>query len=756
MMQSSHSTRVHGYCPLCISRCGIVSVVENGRLIAVEPDRDHPTGGTVCLKGRAAPEMVHAPERLRTPLRRTRPKDAADPGWEAISWDEALAATATHLRRIASAHGPEAVAFGVATPSGTAIADSFAWIHRLANAFGSPNMLFATENCNWHRDFGAALTFGSGVGMPDFENTGCLILWGINPAATWPAMARSIIAAKERGARLIAVDPRRAGLASRADQWLSLRPGSDGPLALALAGVMLENGWYNRDFVQRWTNGALLARGDNGRLLAADRFLAWDGRANRAAPHDPRADDAHWSLSGERIVETPAGPISCRPVLDLVRDLCRSWTPERAEAVTGVPAQTIRDTAKLMHSSGPVSWYTWTGTCQHGDATQVSRAIGLLYALTGCWDDIGGNMLFPKPPLRDVSGRELLSVAQQEKTLGRAERPLGPPSRGWITSRDLARSVLNGTPYALRALVSFGGNPLLTKPHIQGHEDALAALDFFMHTDMVLTPTARYADIVLPVASPWEREGLQAGFMIGRDAESLLQLRPRVLPPLAECRSDTRIVFDLAERLGLSQHFFGGNGEAGLSHVVSASGVTPEQLRAAPGGIRVPLEPQARKYERSGFATPSGLIELYSLTLLDAGLPPLPHFAEAEEDGRFPLILTTAKWPQFCHSQHRHIPALTRHMPGPLVEIAPEDARQRGIAAGDLVEIVTNLGRIQARARLNAALKQGVVCSQYGWWPDNVNALVDGEVFDPVSGSNILKSCRCDVRNATPGECDRQ
>lgn len=757
MTAKSTQSRVPGYCPLCISRCGIISVVEAGRLVAVEVDRNHPTGGTVCVKGRAAPELVHAPERLLTPLRRTRPKGDADPGWHPLSWEEALGLVAEGLRRIADRHGPEAVAFGVGTPSGTALADAFPWVHRLANTFGSPNVLFATENCNWHRDFGAALTLGSGIGMPDFENTGCLILWGANPAATWPAMASAALAASRRGARMVVVDPRRTGLASRADQWLGLRPGSDGPLALSLAGVLLAEGGYDREFIARWTNGPLLVRSDTGGLLTtADlgppsavpgRFLAWDPTAGQAVAHDPHAADPRWSLTGTVTVRTASGPLSCRPAFDLVQELCRSWTPERAETVTGIPATSIRATARLLLQSRPVSWYTWTGTCQHADATQTTRAISLLYALTGCWDDTGGNRLFAKPRIRDVTGRDLLACSQRRKTLGLSARPLGPPARGWITSRDLVRAVLHDAPYPVRGLVSFGGNPLLSKPQTEGHEAALAALELFVHTDMVMTPTAQFADIVLPVASPWEREGLQAGFQVGQEAERLLQLRLRVLAPRGECRSDTEIIFDLATRLGLKQQFFDGDTEAGLAEMLADCGVTAAQLRACPGGIRIPLETATRKYQDTGFATPTGLIELYSPALLAIGQSPLPNFAEVRQ-AEAPLLLTSAKWPHFCHSQHRHLPSLRQRMPEPLVEISRKDARSRGLTDNDPVDIVTALGRVRARARITDGVIEGVVCAQYGWWPDNLNEVVDGEAIDPVSGSNALKSCPCEIQKA--------
>lgn len=138
MSEQPVTQRIHGYCALCRSRCGCISVVEEGQLIAVEPDPSHPTGQALCAKGRAAPELVSHPERLLYPMRRTRPKGAPDPGWERISWDEALDLVATNLRHLADAYGPEAVAFSVTTRSGTAISDAGPWVDRLIRTFGSP------------------------------------------------------------------------------------------------------------------------------------------------------------------------------------------------------------------------------------------------------------------------------------------------------------------------------------------------------------------------------------------------------------------------------------------------------------------------------------------------------------------------------------------------------------------------------------------------------------------------------------------
>jgi anaerobic selenocysteine-containing dehydrogenase len=267
--------RVHGYCSLCIARCGTVATVRDGRFTRLEPDPTHPTGEAICAKGRAAPELVYHKDRLKRPLRRTRSKGDSDPGWEEISWDAALDQIAAAMRRIAEQHGPEAVAFSQSSPSTTAIADSAAFVVRLMNAFGTPNMVSALELCGWGRGFatryvfgvGSVATGGAGGAMADIAESGCLILWGYNPSFTRITHATATVAGLKRGMKLIVIDPRNAGLANKADVWLRVRPGTDGALALGLANIMIERGWYDEAFVRTWSNGPLLVRSDTDRLL---------------------------------------------------------------------------------------------------------------------------------------------------------------------------------------------------------------------------------------------------------------------------------------------------------------------------------------------------------------------------------------------------------------------------------------------------------------------------------------------------------
>jgi anaerobic selenocysteine-containing dehydrogenase len=792
MAESRHGVPVPTFCALCISRCGAVATVAAGRLVALEADPSHPTGQALCMKGRAAPEIVEHSDRLLHPVRRTRPKGDPDPGWERITWDEALTTAAARLGELAREHGPESVVFASASPSTSAMSDAIDWLQRLRRAFGSPNFCVSMELCGWGRYLASSYTYGTpvpGAYMPDIEHAGCILFWGYNPSVARLSHATATVAARRRGARLIVVDPRRAGLARQADVWLRVRPGTDGALALALTHVLIERGWYDTGFVRQWTNGTLLVRQDDGRLLrerdltpdgAADRYVVWDEAVGRPAVWDTRRgiDECARApaLFGEMEVATAAGRVRCRPAFQLVADAARRHDPRATESITGVAAADVEAAARLLWESRPVAYYAWSGIEQHSNVTQTVRAIAQLYALTGSLDAPGGNVLFPAVPTNPIDGAELLSEAQRRKALGLVTRPLGPARWEFATSDAIYTAALESQPYPARGLVGFGANLLLAHADSARGRQALASLDFYVHADLFMNPTAELADIVLPVASAFETEALRVGFDVSADAQSLVQLRQPLVAPRGEARSDTRIIFDLALRLGLGEYFWNGDVGAGWRHQLRPSGVTLERLRAEPRGVRVPLRTRHRKFADShdhglrGFPTPTRRIELYSETLLEHGHEPVPEFTEpgmsprARPDlaDRFPLVLTSAKGTWFCESQHRGIAALRRRAPDPQVELHPETARARGIAAGDWVRISTPDGSVRARALLSDALDPGVVCGQHGWWQAcaeldapgydpftadgaNLNLVIRHEPADPVSGSSPLRGYMCDV-----------
>jgi anaerobic selenocysteine-containing dehydrogenase len=707
------------FCPLCVSRCGARADVSDGTLLALHPDPSHPTGSAICLKGKAAPEIVYHPARLLHPLRRTNPKGAPDPGWERITWDEALDAVAARLRKAAAADGPESVGFSTSSPSTSAISDAVDWVQRLIRAYGSPNYCSYMELCGWGRYLAPMYTFGAsvpGVYLPDLENAGCILFWGYNPSVARLAHATSTAAAVRRGAKLVVVDPRKAGLASKADHWLRVRPGTDAALALSLTHVMIENGWYDADFVRDWTNAADLVDGDT--------------------------------------------------VWDLLTSRCAEFPPERAETITGVPADDIVAAARTLWEARPVAFYTWSGLEQHSGATQTIRAINVLYALTGSLDVPGGNVLFEAVPSNPIDGREFLSGARPP-AVGLDRRPLGPARFEFVTGEDFYTAAIEGR---ITTLVGFGGNMVMAHADSRRGREALRSLDFFVQADLFMTPTAELADIVLPVTTPFESEALKIGFEYSQEAQSLVQLRQPLVAPRGEARSDLQIVFDLATRLGLGGHFWDGDIDAAFRHQLAPSGVTLEQLRAHPEGVRVPLTTRYRKYADAGFATPSRKVELYSATLAAHGYEPLPAYEEPlisprsrpDLADRYPLVLSSAKSLFFCETQHRQVAALRKSAPEPQVELHPSAAQARGINAGDWVSLDTPYGSIRARAKLNATLDPQVVFGQHGWWeacdelglpgyppygPDsaNLNLILPQTPSDPISGSSPMRATVCDV-----------
>jgi anaerobic selenocysteine-containing dehydrogenase/ferredoxin-NADP reductase len=779
---------IPGYCTLCRSRCGSLNYVEAGKLVKVAPYPDHPTGGALCAKGRAAPELLGSPDRLGRPLKRTRPRDDGDAGWVEISWDEALDEIAARLSSIRSESGAEAVAFAVTTPSGTPMVDSFEWVERFVRCFGSPNLIYAIEVCGWHKDFAHALTFGRGIGVPDLDEADVVVLWGHNPARTWLAQASRIAAARQRGAQVVVIDPKQDGSGQQADLWLRIRPGADGALAMGAIRHLLVTKSYDLDFVGRWTNAPMLVDLDTGRLLRAREIWAdvsaesyvIANKSGQAQPCDPRQvfaganeADLHASIT----VRDAAGRTRhCRTVFDLLYAAVSSYTVEQVAETTWLAPELIERFNALYEGTPKLAYHAWTGVGQHTNATMTERAIATLYSLTGACDRPGGNLWTVPLPVNPVNEYSLLSESQQLKALGLGDLPLGPPRYGWITARDFCAAVLERKPYPVRALVSFGTNFVVSQADSARNQRALHALDFHVHVDTFMNPTAQGADIVLPANLPWEREALKTGFEITQAAVEHVQLRPRMLAPFESSRADYEIVFALAMRLGLASQFFDGSVESGWNHQLEPLGITVEDLRATQGGIRFRQPFQYEKYgcadssgQIAGFATPTRRVEIYSEALLDLGQPALACFVEPaasplrpDPNDRYPLVLTTAKSGWFVHSSHRQIASLRKKAPDPCVQIGAGLAMARGIQQGDWICVSTPAGNANLRARIDDKLDDRVVIADFGWWQgctsfarsntpavgettSSINAVLSDSDRDPISGSVPLRATLCEI-----------
>ena len=780
---SANSKTVKTYCIMCAVRCPANCEVKDGRLVKVTPDRDHPFGGTFCPKGTAAPELVYDPVRLKYPMRRTNPKTAKDPGWTRISWDEALDTIATEMLAARSEHGAESVAFYRPAPGGSASRDYFPWLLRLAHAFGSPD--------------GYDMVQPSGEGavrcMQMALETVQAPIDYINPHATAIRHVASIKAAVRKGAKLIVIDPRRIPLVSKAALWLRVMPGSDLALALGLINLLIENGSYDADFLCRWTNAPFLIRSDSGELLtqaelvrggSQAQYVVWDAAEGRPAIYDPEKvgfepASARPALDSTVSLTLADGrTVTCRTVFAALKDIASEYTLERTASLTSIPANTIAETARTIGSTHPVCYYTYNGIEQHSDAMQTNRGVCILYALTGDFDRKGGVVIYPALPTKIVNGAKLLPPEVAKRRLGVEKRPLGPaggPYKGRpgnIQAYEIYNAITTGRPYPVKALISFGGNLIVSNGDTRRGVQALQELDFYAHVDCYENPTARYADILLPAASAWESESV--GLYNWRD-KGHVQMRRSVVEPEYQRRSDIDVIFALAKRLALDGIFFGGDAEAGFDDMLSPLGKRASDIREMVEGMAIPLPPRYRKYAEvdsgsgrpKGFDTPSGLMEIYCKRFAEYGHDPLPRYSARPERNvdvaKYPLLLTSSKSGAFIHGSYRSIPSLRKLVPEPYLDINPKTAGAKGIGDGDWVALETPKGSIRLKARFNADIDPAVVCGEEGWWQGceelglpgydpfaetgaNLNLIIGNDVIDQITGSVPHRGHPCQVR----------
>src|SRR3990172_5898025 len=231
------------------------------------------------------------------------------------------------------------------------------------------------------------------------------------------------------------------------------------------------------------------------------------------------------------------------------------------------------------------------GLGQHTTATQTSRAIASLYALLGDMDQPGGNVVFPKTPVNDVGGKEFLPEEIAMQRIGRERKPIGPPAKpGNCAAYDIFTAILEGQPYPVMALLNFGSNTVMSTGDSRRAREAFSALEFAVATELFMTPTAELCDYVLPATSFLEMANVTSGFDYRPQGKLHLQYRPAVVSPLAERRSDTWIVFELAKRLGLGDRFWHGDIEAAYEYELASTGVTLEELKGSAAGITLPAK----------------------------------------------------------------------------------------------------------------------------------------------------------------------
>lgn len=816
-MAEKKANEVRTYCSQCCTLHPVICEVNRGSFAKVKPDPDHPYSGTLCEKGLAGPELVYHPDRLNYPLKRTKPKTERDGGWVRISWDEALDTIVKRLSEIRDKYGAESVIQFAGAPGGGAFIDDLHWVHRFGNCFGTPNRSeTGIAVCEIGRDTYSAFTFGLSFeppafcnfyGMqiqPEFENTACMMLWGYNARHTEIDQYNRIVAAKRRGAKLIAVDPRRTEVAENADIHMQVRPGTDGCIAMAMINVMLTRELYDKRFVRDWTNGPFLVRTDSGDLLtekdlyptgSSKRYIVWNEVTKSPKTYHPEtvsyeSPDVVPALMGVyKLTLAEEKDVECKTVLQLLAERASKYELKKVEEVTWVPADDIEQAAIWMSTLKPSCYHSFTGIEQNTNQVQTHRAVHVMYALTGNFDSPGGNVHYPYPvPAGNYyEGGDILPPEQHRKRIKQDERPLGVCLRGYLTHYDAYKAILTGKPYPIHAAMGFGANTLcLGSDSLMGRE-ALQKLDFIFWQELFMTPSAELADIVLPAASVWESPNVTVyGEIIGypQILGNYIQYREPVVPPLYERWPDLKILCELAKRFGFADKFFNGDWEACLNYKIAPSGYTLEQVRNSPGGIylsevlpryqkHAEQDPQTGHYK--GVITTTKRLELYSTRFKEHGYDPLPDFIEPmlspvsqpELAEKYPLILIDARRKYMTQSQYAGLPSIRRKMPYAEVEIHPNTAEEYGIKDGDMVYIETKNGRIKQQAKVKDSIHPKVVCATFGWWqgcpqlgipqPDpfgpegsNYALLISAELSDPISGSYPLNGYLCSIRKAEP------
>ena len=706
-------------CQSCHSECGVLAHVENGRVVSVQGDPHHPNNkGYICTKGRAEPGRLYHPDRLLHPLRRA--GERGEGQWEQISWDEALDGIAAGLTVVKDTYGPEAICGMRGTgPRAGGVASLVPY------ALGSPNAISVDLHvCYAPSLIAENVTIGTSTLMergPDYENSRCILVFGANPLVSHPPRGRDLLRGKaNNGAKLIVVDPRKTRLAEKADLWLQVRPGTDGALVLGMINVVITEGLYDKEFVERWCVG-------------------FDELAERAA----------------------------------------EYSLERAAEITWLPAEKIREAAVLYATTKPAVLHHRVAVDQNITSTQASRAMIDLVAITGNVDVEGGNLLPPK--IEGYFRTGILSggavckppVEVEERRLGAEQFPLisspkgrfcGGPTLIFVHPALAMQAMEGGGPYPLKAMYCSGGNPVINTMDVRRFSEALKKLDLLVVADYFVTPTAELADYVLPAATWLERDELcDDGYT------DYIATRQKVVEPQGEAWDDLKIVIELTKRIPWADRAripWDSPAEC-YDWMVAGMGLTFADLKEK--GYYV--APRVyHKYEADGFDTPSGKVELSASRFAQLGYDPLPFYTEPPESpvsspellDDYPLILITgARQIEYFCSEGRQVATLRDQRPDPEIEIHPETAARYGVADGRWVWLETPRKpgeRVRLKVKLTEGIDPRVVSAAYGWWfpekpgpehgcfDSNVNVVLTMDPpWEEICGSVPLRGTLCRV-----------
>ncbi|MBW1730873.1 MAG: molybdopterin-dependent oxidoreductase [Deltaproteobacteria bacterium] len=689
---------VKSHCRMCHGGCGVLVYVKDGRVAKIAGDPDCPINhGTLCTKAIASIQLAYHPDRLTHPVRRAGPKGSGK--WERISWDEALDTIAEKILRYKEQYGPESIVMGYGTGR-----ENEAVIYRFANLLGTPNVLTAGHFCYGPRVATGIITCGSNP-VVDYENhPRCIMVWGNNIVISNPDEYKGepFSVAVDKGAKLIVVDPRFTRIAARAHIWLQLRPGTDTALALGMANVIIQEGLYDKDFVEKWVHG-------------------WDEFKKRAS----------------------------------------EYTLERVEEITWVPKEKIAQAARLYATTKPAGIQWGVAIEQQINCADNDRALMALMAITGNLDKKGGQVLFKPPKIRTVSefgAHKMLPKEQATKRLG-GDRFRLAGNFAIINPKCVWDAILEEKPYPVKMLFFISSNPLLTRANARYVRRALEAVDFMAVADFFITPTAELADIVLPAATWLEMDYIgdfwkRHGYILPR----------RKVIQVGECRSDHEMLNDLAHRVGQGEYWWD-SFEQALDWVLEPMGLTWNQFKEM-DYMRGEVEYEKYKNKGFSTPTGkveiySTLLEKWGYDPLPQFRePPESPYSTPELYDQYPYILITGRrLPGFFHTENRQLPWMRELHRDPVVEIHPDTAKKEGIKEGNWVIIESPRGKVRQRVKYFAGMDPRVVSAEHAWWfPEekdpshgwdrsNINVLTsnDYENCDPAMGATHVRCLLCRI-----------
>ncbi|MDD3024724.1 MAG: molybdopterin-dependent oxidoreductase, partial [Syntrophomonadaceae bacterium] len=542
--------------------CGLLIGVQDNKIVQVKGNpKGYLNRGYTCFKGRVSADRLSHPDRLRHPLMRAGKRGEGK--WKRVSWEEALDECVANMLSIKAKYGARAFAFGVGMPKGL---EHLVMI-RLANTFGSPNVVASQDVCHAPREVSGMHTCGF-YPVADLHNPTSLIMsWASNVLSTNEEgqIAGNTLQQLKNGTRLIVVDPRRTELATKADLWLQLRPGTAQALALGFLNVIIEESLYDKDFVARYTYGF-----------------------EELAFH------------------------------------VKQYDPETVSRITWVPAQLIREAARLYAVAKPAA-LQWGNAIEHDiNVFDATRTLLCLMAVTGNLEVPGGNINAHDPNIMGIGEfvRADLMPNKRKEMIGAYHGTI--PRMMTVPPSYFRQAVLEGSPYPVRGYYGICTNPMVAWADSQATYEAFMKLDFVAMAEIFMTPTAALADIIFPIAHQYEINDI-GHYGIGH---GMILARPKVVEPPEECWPDIKIMNELGRRVSSPENWHD-DYEDFLEDLLRPSGLSYSEF-ADKGYLKGP--DRFREYEEKGFRTPTGKVELKLSTAEKFKLKPLPEYVALPEE----------------------------------------------------------------------------------------------------------------------------